>query len=87
MANNQNTELEAHAKHQKTILIFGMVWVEKSDGIFVQEGRLSFLKRHLVLSFVFTRLILIPCKFNSIHMYNVRIGCEVVKKFDLSNRL
>ena len=73
MADNENPQLEAHPKQDKTIFLFGMIRVKKLDRVFIEESRSGFLKSDPMLSDVSLVFPPIPLKPQLIHMYTVHI--------------
>jgi hypothetical protein len=85
VAYNEDAKCEAHAQHQEPFLIPGMVGVEESDGVLVEEHRLSFLERDLVFSLVLPALAFVPLESNAIHKYIVHMATPERKSFLLLN--
>ena len=65
-------QLEAHAKHDKAVLILGIVWIKESDRVLIKKYSLSLLKRDAMLLDVLLALGFIPFELQLIHMYSVR---------------
>ncbi len=73
VTHDKDSERETHAKHDKAILVLGVIRVEKTDGILVKENRLGFLERDSVLPLILAALYLVPFKSNLTHLYTVRL--------------
>ena len=73
MADNENPQLEAHTKQDKTIFLFGMIRIKKLDRVLIEESRSGFLEGDSMLSDVSLVFSLIPLKPQLIHMYTVHI--------------
>ena len=73
MAHHQDAKLEAHAKHDKSILIARVIPIVKSDRMIVEKYCLGLLERHSVLSGVSTALVLIPFETEITHTHIVHI--------------
>ncbi len=73
MADNENPQLEAHPKQDKTIFLFGMIRIKKLDRVLIEESRSGFLKGDPMLSDVSLVFPPIPLKPQLIHMYTVHI--------------
>ena len=73
MADNENPQLEAHPKQDKTIFLFGMIWIKKLDRVLIEESRSGFLEGDPMLSDVSLVFPPIPLKPQLIHMYTVHI--------------
>lgn len=76
MADNENPQLEAHPKQDKTIFLLGMIRIKKLDRVFIEESRSGFLKSDSMLSDVSLVFPPIPLKPQLIHMYTVHIISE-----------
>ena len=77
VAYNEDSKLEAHAKHDKSILILRMVGVKESHGVLIQKHGLCLFKGNAMFSDVLPVLGVIPFKAQPIHTYNV---CNIIGK-------
>jgi hypothetical protein len=90
VTHHENAQSEAHAQHDEAILVRLVIRIKKADRIFIHEYRLSFIERNLMLSLVFSTLILVPLESDVIHTYNVRIemcDCKSIHLFILAERV
>lgn len=84
MAHDEDAKREAHAKHQKTVFIIGMIGVKVANGVLIEKDCLGFLKGDLVFSLVLPALLLVPLETDVTHMYTIRIIGPLVKSFSVA---
>ena len=77
VADNEDSKLEAHAKHDKSILILRVIGVKESNGVLVKKYGLRFFKGNIMFPNVLSALGVMPFKVQPIHTYNV---CNITGK-------
>jgi len=63
MADHQNAEFETHAKHDESVFVLRMVWIEETNGILVEKDCLRFLERNAIfVNIIFSRTLRITSR-------------------------